>query len=243
MLLLKNLSKKYNDIQALAPVNLSVASGETKVLVGPSGCGKSTFIRLIIGLVESDSGEVHFNDDLLNQENLLSIRRKMGYVIQEGGLFPHLTVRDNITLLSDHLDWNERATAERIKELIDLTHFPVNALDRYPLQLSGGQNQRVSLMRALMLDPDVLLLDEPLGALDPMIRADLQKDLKEIFRSLRKAVIMVTHDINEAGYFADELLLMKDGIVVQRGTIEDMVKNPADEFVTKFIRAQHVITI
>ena len=240
MLRLKNISKKFEDLQAVSSVDLSVAERETKVLVGPSGCGKSTLIRLAIGIIEPDEGEIYFKGDLVTQENLLEIRRKIGYVIQEGGLFPHLTAVQNIRLVAEYLEWSSDRISARIKELAELTHFPVDALERFPLQLSGGQRQRVSLMRALMLDPEVLLLDEPHGALDPMIRADLQEELKEIFSSLGKAVVLVTHDINEAGFFADEILLMKDGKVLQQGSIRELMNNPVDDFVEKFINAQRI---
>lgn len=240
MLRLKNVSKKFDDLQAVSSVDITVSERETKVLVGPSGCGKSTLIRLAIGIIAPDEGEIYFKGDLLTQENLHEIRRNIGYVIQEGGLFPHLTAIENISLVAEYLEWSSDKISARIEVLADLTHFPLDALERFPLQLSGGQRQRVSLMRALMLDPDVLLLDEPLGALDPMIRADLQDELKEIFRSLGKAVILVTHDINEAGFFADEILLMKDGKVLQRGSINDLLNNPVDDFVEKFINAQRI---
>ena len=238
MIQLKNISKNYGKIRALSPVDLTISTGETKVLVGPSGCGKSTLIRLIIGVIKKDSGEVYFDGELIRNDNLMEIRRKTGYVIQDGGLFPHLTVRENVTLLSEYMGWEEKRIEDRLHLLAELTHFPLEALQRFPLQLSGGQKQRVSLMRALMLDPKVLLLDEPLGALDPMIRADLQTELKEIFLSLGKAVVLVTHDINEAGFFADEVVLMKDGKIVQQATIDEMINNPSKEFVSRFINAQ-----
>ncbi|TFB09520.1 ATP-binding cassette domain-containing protein [Candidatus Marinimicrobia bacterium MT.SAG.2] len=238
MLRLKNVSKKFEELQAVSSVDLNLWERETIVLVGPSGCGKSTLIRLAIGIITPDEGEIYFKGELVTPENLMEIRRKIGYVIQEGGLFPHLTAIQNIRLVAEYLDWNPDKINTRIKDLTDLTHFPVDALERFPLQLSGGQRQRVSLMRALMLDPEVLLLDEPLGALDPMIRADLQEELKGIFKSLGKAVLLVTHDINEAGFFADEILLMKDGKVLQQGSIRELLDDPADDFVKKFINAQ-----
>ncbi len=240
MLRLKNVSKKFENLQAVSSVDLTVSERETKVLVGPSGCGKSTLIRLAIGIIEPDEGEIYFKGELVAHENLLEIRRKIGYVIQEGGLFPHLTAVQNIKLVAEYLEWSSNKITARIKELAELTHFPKDALERFPLQLSGGQRQRVSLMRALMLDPEVLLLDEPLGALDPMIKADLQEELRTIFRTLGKAVVLVTHDINEAEFFADELLLMKDGKILQQGSIRELLKNPVDDFVEKFINAQRV---
>jgi osmoprotectant transport system ATP-binding protein len=162
----------------------------------------------------------------------------MGYVIQEGGLFPHLTARSNAALLARHLGWDADRINARVRELTGLVQLSPDRLDQRPGQLSGGQRQRVSLMRALMLDPDVLLLDEPLGALDPMIRADLQDDLRTIFRQLDKTVVLVTHNIGEAGYFGDEIVLLRDGGVVQQGTMHALLDAPASDFVTDFIRAQ-----
>ena len=140
--------------------------------------------------------------------------------------------------MANYLREDAAKTTTRLNELRELTHFPEDGLDRYPAELSGGQRQRVSLMRALMLDPDVLLLDEPLGALDPMIRAGLQEELRDIFRTLSKTVVMVTHDVGEAGYFGDEIVLMRDGRIVQKGSLEDFVKSPVEDFVTQFINAQ-----
>jgi len=162
----------------------------------------------------------------------------MGYVIQEGGLFPHLTARENVILMACHLKWNHQRIEDRLYFLTELTRFPHSGLDRYPVQLSGGQRQRVSLMRALMLEPDLLLLDEPLAALDPMIRADLQADLKEIFTQLNSTVVLVTHDMSEACYFGDEIVLLRAGAIVQTGTPDELIHAPSDPFVTKFIKAQ-----
>jgi osmoprotectant transport system ATP-binding protein len=208
------------------------------VFIGQSGCGKSTILRLIIGLIQADSGSVYFEGTRVTPEIVISLRRKMGYVIQEGGLFPHLTAYDNVALMARYLGWSGEQIRDRLNELRELTHFPPEGLERFPVQLSGGQQQRVSLMRALMLDPDVLLLDEPLGALDPMIRADLQVDLKRIFQALGKTVVLVTHDIAEAGFFGDVITLLRDGRVLQKGTLEELIQSPADAFVTRFINAQ-----
>jgi osmoprotectant transport system ATP-binding protein len=159
-------------------------------------------------------------------------------VIQEGGLFPHLTARENLGLLARYVGQDHERVEERARELCELTRFPIEGLDRYPVQLSGGQRQRVGLMRALMLDPDALLLDEPLGALDPMIRAELQEDLKEIFRARGKTVVLVTHDMGEAAYFADEVVLLRAGRIVQRGEVRALLESPAEAFVSDFVRAQ-----
>jgi osmoprotectant transport system ATP-binding protein len=238
MLELNQISKSYADVSALERCDLSIASGQTTVLIGPSGCGKSTILRLFIGLQTPDEGSIYFGEQLLEPARLPELRQRMGYVIQDGGLFPHLSARDNAALMARHLGWSDERIATRINELAELTHFPTEALDRYPLQLSGGQQQRVSLMRALMLDPEVLLLDEPLGALDPMIRRDLQADLRDIFTSLGKTVLMVTHDLGEAAFFADTVVLLRDGRIVQQGAMAQLLREPADDFVRRFIQAQ-----
>jgi osmoprotectant transport system ATP-binding protein len=231
-------TKAFGPLLALDSVTLSFAPGRTTVLIGPSGCGKSTLLRLIIGLVRPDSGRVVFDGSPVVPAALLAIRKRMGYVIQEGGLFPHLSAEANVTLMARHLAWDSGRIARRLRELADMARFPLDGLVRFPAELSGGQRQRVSLMRALMLDPDVLLLDEPLASLDPMIRADLQTDLKSIFHALKKTVVLVTHDMGEAAFFGDPIVLMREGKVVQAGRIEEFVRSPSEAFVTRFINAQ-----
>jgi osmoprotectant transport system ATP-binding protein len=238
MLELVGVSKTYGRAPALHPIDLKLPPGRTTVLLGPSGCGKSTLLRLMIGLIRPDTGAVLFDGQALTPENALQVRHRIGYVIQDGGLFPHLTARGNVTLMARYLRRDGVSIDKRLAELAELTRFPGDGLERYPAQLSGGQRQRVALMRALMLDPDVLLLDEPLGALDPLIRSDLQGDLKGIFRALGKTVVLVTHDLGEAGFLGDLIVLLRDGRVVQRGTLADLVRAPAEPFVTQFINAQ-----
>jgi osmoprotectant transport system ATP-binding protein len=240
MLELRHVSKSFAATPALRDVTLPIAPAQTTALLGPSGCGKSTILRLMTGLLRPDAGTVLFDGAPLplDAEPLDRLRHRMGYVIQDGGLFPHLTARENVTLLARHLGRSDAGVAERARSLAALVKLPLDALDRYPVQLSGGQRQRVGLVRALFLDPDVLLLDEPLGALDPLIRADLQDDLRAIFRDLGKTVVLVTHDVGEAGYLADSIVLLRDGEVVQRGTVDDLVARPAEPFVERFIRAQ-----
>lgn len=238
MIRLHQVSKSFGELTALHPTNLTVEAGKTLALIGPSGCGKSTLLRLIIGLTQPSTGEIRINDVKVTPENLLQIRRKMGYVIQEGGLFPHLTAAGNVTLMARHTGMAQDAIPKRLGELCELTRFPIEAMNRYPVELSGGQRQRVSLMRALMLDPEVLLLDEPLGALDPMVRADLQADLKLIFKQLGKTVVLVTHDMGEAGYLGDTIVLLREGHIVQQGTLADLRDKPAEPFVSEFLNAQ-----
>ena len=235
---LRGVSKTFGDAAAVHDVDLSIERGKTTVLIGPSGCGKSTLMRLIIGLIEPDRGEIQFDGSQLRLDKIDLVRQRVGYVIQEGGLFPHLTARGNVLLMARHLGRDEKEVHSRLAELCALTRFPENLLDRYPLELSGGQRQRVSLMRALMLSPELLLLDEPLGALDPLVRAALQKDLKEIFARLQQTALLVTHDLAEAAYLGDTIVLMSEGRIVQQGSIADLRDRPASNFVSDFINAQ-----
>ena len=238
MLQLSQVSIRYGDAQALYETDLRVPDGETLVLIGPSGCGKSTLLRLITGLVQPDSGTISFAGKALTPATLMQARRRMGYVIQEGGLFPHLSVRDNVTVMARYPRRDAGWIETRLAELARLVQLPAALMPRFPAELSGGQRQRVSLMRALMLDPDLLLLDEPLGALDPMIRYQLQQELRTIFAELGKTVVLVTHDIAEAAFFGQTLVLMRDGRIVQTGSFRDLARNPAEAFVEEFISAQ-----
>ncbi|MFO0844758.1 MAG: ATP-binding cassette domain-containing protein [Gemmataceae bacterium] len=234
MLQLSGVSKSYRGVIAVHPTDLEVQAGQTTVLIGPSGCGKSTLLRLMVGLVQPDAGRVLFQGTPMTPASARDLRRQIGFVVQDGGLFPHLTARGNVTLMARHLG---RPT-DRLAELVELTRFPADKLDLYPAQLSGGQKQRVSLMRALMLDPALLLLDEPFAALDPLIRYELQADLRGVFRQLKKTVVLVTHDLAEAGYLGDEVVLMQAGRVVQKASYRDLIERPTDEFVTRFVTAQ-----
>jgi osmoprotectant transport system ATP-binding protein len=235
---LRGLTKSFSGQLALAPTDLDFLTGRTTALIGPSGCGKSTLLRLIIALLEPDDGKIFFEETEITDATAPAARQRIGYVIQEGGLFPHLNARENVLLMARHLKWPPAEMERRLEELCALSQFPREALSRYPAQLSGGQRQRVSLMRALMLSPRLLLLDEPLGALDPLVRAKLQSDLKEIFSGLQQTAILVTHDMGEAAYLADEIVLMHEGRVVQRGRAADFRERPANEFVRQFINAQ-----
>ena len=242
--LLSGATKAYGGVRVLGPVDLAVEEGTTTLLLGPSAGGKSTLLRLLNGLVRPDAGTVLFRGAPPDR----AMRPQMGYVIQGGGLFPHLTAADNVALLARWLGWDGPRVERRMAELQDLVRLPAAALPRFPAQLSGGQAQRVALMRALMLDPPVLLLDEPLGALDPITRFDLQQDLREVFARLRKTVVLVTHDLAEAEFFAAATggpdaregiaVLLRDGRIVQRGSIDELVRTPADPFVARFVQAQ-----
>jgi osmoprotectant transport system ATP-binding protein len=240
---IEDLRKSYDGTVALDVDRLAVEPRATLALIGPSGCGKSTLLRLIVGLLAPDRGKVTVAGTRMEPATRRRLQLRMGYVIQEGGLFPHLTAEDNIVLVARDASWERGKIAARVEELLELTQIPRTLLSRYPTQLSGGQRQRVALMRALMMDPDVLLLDEPLTALDPMIRSDLQRELRRVFERLRKTVLFVTHDIAEAAYIAGELAIMRAGKVLQRGSLRDLVRNPADPFVTEFIRAQRLLDV
>jgi len=238
ILQLVSVSKSFGGAAALHETSLDVATARTTVLLGPSGCGKTTALRLMLGLVPPDTGRVLFRQAPLDERALRQARAHMGYVVQDGGLFPHLTALDNVRLMARFLGWTDVRVHTRVAELAELVRLPGSALARFPHELSGGQRQRVALMRALMLDPELLFLDEPLGALDPLVRAELQDDLVAIFQRLGKSVVLVTHDLAEAALFGHVLVLLQDGRVVQRGTLEDLVRRPASPFVTRFVRAQ-----
>jgi osmoprotectant transport system ATP-binding protein len=226
----------------VGPVDLAVARGETVALIGESGSGKSTLLRLLLGLLSPDAGEVRFGGEPIRGDDP-AFRRRVGYVVQGGALFPHLTAAGNAALVARHLRWAPERIARRLAELTALTRLPPDALDRFPHALSGGQAQRVSLARALFLDPELLLLDEPLGALDPLTRADLQLDLRRAFDDLGKTVVFVTHDLAEAAFFSRRLVLLRDGRIVQEGALEDLARAPAEPFVARFVSAQRRLVL
>ena len=238
MLEFDQVSKRFGSIQAVDHVTLKCATGRTTALLGPSGCGKSTLLRLAVGLLWPDAGSVKFEGQTLDASRVIEARRHIGYVIQEGGLFPHLNVFSNVALMAQYLRWDAEKVRTRFEKLRELVKLPESVGMRYPNELSGGQRQRVSLMRALMLDPQLLLLDEPLGALDPMIRRDLQRDLAELFKELGKTVVIVTNDIAEAGTLAETLVLLQAGHIVQEGSLEDLIERPASAFVKDFVETQ-----
>ena len=238
MITLERVAKTYGAHTALSPTTLEMDQGKTTVLIGPSGCGKSTVLRMIVGLVRPDAGRVVIGDEALRADNVGRLRHRIGYVIQEGGLFPHLNAEDNVALLARFLKRDPDWIAGRLQALADLMRIPAALLARFPGDLSGGQRQRIGIMRALMLDPPVLLFDEPLSALDPITRFELQDELKRIFAGLAKTVVLVTHDMNEAAHFGDSLVMMRDGRIVQQGTLADLLERPAEGYVRDFIRAQ-----
>lgn len=237
---LRGALKRYGPDAAVGPIDLAVQAGRTLALIGPSGAGKSTLLRLMLGLLRPDQGEVRLGGVPLDPEDDAA-RRRYGYVVQGGGLFPHLTAGGNAALVARHLRWDRRRIAARLEALSALARLPADVWDRFPAELSSGQAQRVSLVRALFLDPDLLLLDEPLGALDPITRAELQQDLRAAFQRLGKTVVLVTHDLAEAAFFGDELALLRGGRLVQVGALADLVRAPAEPFVARFVHAQRAL--
>lgn len=241
MFTLQEASKGFQGVAALQRVSVDFPTHTVSALIGSSGSGKSTLLRLLLGLESPDSGQVLIDGVRLENANRLALRRRIGYVIQDGGLFPHLSVRENLALLPRHLRWSKQQIDARAQELAVLMQLPLPLLQRYPSELSGGQRQRVAIMRALVTDPPALLLDEPLGALDPLVRFDLQEALKQLFATLGKTVVLVTHDLLEAAFLAPRLLLMHEGRIVQDGSLEDLRERPADGFVRRFVTAQRAL--
>lgn len=240
---LADVAVRYGTVEALAPTSLTIRTGETLLLLGPSGSGKSTLLRTLAGLTPF-TGDVRFEGAPVGAWRQL--RRRLGYVIQDGGLFPHLTARGNVTLMAREVGWQLERIAVRLDELGALTGLETGQLDRFPGELSGGQRQRVALMRALMLDPEVLLLDEPLSALDPITRARLAEELRGIIARLGKTVVMVTHSLGEARFFARDretsrALLMRDGRIVQQGSLSELAEKPAESFVAEFLAAEEAM--
>jgi len=234
VIVLRHVTKRFGSHVALDDISLTVEPGRTHVLLGSSGSGKSTILKIVLGLLRPDAGEVHVNGNAPGRALMVQI----GYVVQGGALYPHLTGARNVTLPARAAGWSLERQTTRLQALAALVELEPELLRRYPHELSGGQAQRVSLMRALMLDPPILLLDEPLGALDPIIRASLQNQLVRIFAELSKTVVLVTHDLREAFVFGAAITLLSEGRVVQQGTLADLAHHPADPFVSEFLSAQ-----
>ena len=237
MLTLRDVCKSYDAEIVLGPLDLSLPPRRRTLLVGPSGSGKSTLLRLCAGLIAPDAGQLLVAGEPLRRADLTAFRRRLGYVIQEGGLFPHLRAARNVTLVARELGWSASRRRERVGELAELVQLPPALLDRYPHELSGGQRQRVALMRALMLGPELLLLDEPLGALDPLTRRRLQDELLALLERLRCTVLMVTHDLGEAVHLGEHLVVLHQGRIAQADTPAAVLARPAAGFVADFVTA------
>src|SRR6202050_1209171 len=241
MLTLQNIYKTFEGKPVLTDVNLNVPKGSTHALIGSSGSGKTTLMRITLGLIPFDRGYVKINDQALLSFSPVEWADRIGYVPQDGGLFPHITGFENVSLIAKLRGWNQRKIESRVEELRKLVGLEAPLLRQFPFELSGGQQQRVAIMRAAMMDPQVMLLDEPMAALDPLIRRSLQQELKSIFQRLGKTVLMVTHDLGEAVFLAEQITLLHEGKVVQTGTYRELFQTPADPFVTAFINAQRTL--
>lgn len=237
MIEVKNISKMIGKKTILDDVSLKIEDGSFVVLIGPSGCGKTTTLKLINKLIEPTKGEVFINNKPISKESSISLRRNIGYVIQSVGLFPHMTIRENIELIPKlKKEKTEKEIEEKIIELMNMVGLnPKEFLDKYPSELSGGQQQRIGLVRAIATDAEIILMDEPFSALDPITRTQLQEWLYSLQEELKKTIIFVTHDMDEALKLADKICIMKDGKVQQYDTVENLLRNPANEFVKNFI--------
>ncbi len=238
MIQLEKVSKEYNNTKAVDNISLEVKEGETVVLLGTSGCGKTTTLRMINRLAEPTSGKIAVNGQNIQEQQAEKMRRGIGYVLQHHGLFPHYTVAENIAIVPNLLKWNKDKINSRTKELLEKLQLPETFANVYPAQLSGGQQQRVGLARALAAYPPVLLMDEPLGALDPVTRADIRKEFGTLDELKRKTILMVTHDVQEAFELGDRICLMDKGKIVQIGKATDLLFNPASDFVSSFLKEQ-----
>ncbi|ATH94845.1 glycine/betaine ABC transporter ATP-binding protein [Bacillus glycinifermentans] len=242
MLKLENVSKVYKGgKKAVNGIHLDIAKGEFICFIGPSGCGKTTTMKMINRLIEPTSGSIYIDGENIMTQDAVKLRRKIGYVIQQIGLFPHMTIQENISLVPKLLKWPQEKRKERARDLLQLVDMGPEYLDRYPHELSGGQQQRIGVLRALAAGPPLILMDEPFGALDPITRDTLQEEFKKLQKTLNKTIVFVTHDMDEAIKLADRIVILKDGGIVQVGTPDDILRYPANDFVEDFIGKDRLI--
>ena len=236
MIELKNVKKTFENTEVLKDVNLKIEKGELVVLIGPSGCGKTTTLKMLNKLIKPTSGKIYINGEDISKKDSIKLRRNIGYVIQQTGLFPHMTVGDNIGLIPYLEGWEDEKIRNKTIELLEMVGMePKKYIDRYPNELSGGQQQRIGVARAFATNPEIILMDEPFSALDPITRNQLQDELFNIQEKMKKTIVFVTHDMDEALKLADKICIMKDGIVLQYDTPENILKNPSHGFVEEFI--------
>ncbi|GGB06919.1 ABC transporter ATP-binding protein [Puia dinghuensis] len=242
MIVVKNISKRFNMHNAVDNISFTVGQGENVVFLGTSGSGKTTLLKMINRLIEPDCGEILIDGRSIVDQRPEHLRRGIGYVFQNNGLFPHYTIEENIAIVPRLLGWNRDRIAPRVISLMEKLRLPpAQYLNAYPNELSGGQQQRVGIARALAADPPVLLMDEPFGALDPITRASVKKDFKELDELRSKTIILVTHDVQEAFELADRIFLMDGGRIIQEGKPEDMFDRPATQYVKDFFEGQRYI--
>jgi osmoprotectant transport system ATP-binding protein len=237
----KNINKVINGKTILHDINIKIEKGELVTFIGPSGCGKTTTLKMINKLIEFTSGDILIDGNRIQEEDTIKLRRSMGYVIQQTGLLPHLTVKENIELIPSIEKLPKEKVDEKTKELLELVDMkPEDYLDKYPSELSGGQQQRVGIARAFAMDPEIILMDEPFSALDPVTRNQLQDEVFNIQQNIKKTIVFVTHDMDEALKLADKICIMESGRVVQFDTPENILRNPANDFVKNFIGANRI---
>ncbi len=236
MIQFSNISKSFKTKKILKDVTFTIETGNLVAIIGESGCGKTTLLKMINRLIKPSSGSIQIDgEDILSLDEV-SLRRKIGYVIQQTGLFPHMTIKENIEIIPKILKVDSAHITENTKKLMNMVGLDYeDFVDRYPTELSGGQQQRVGVARAFANDPDVILMDEPFSALDPMTRSDLQDELVELQSKLKKTIVFVTHDMDEAIKIADKICIMREGCVLQYDTPENILKNPIDEYVSNFV--------
>lgn len=236
---LQQVTKKYDELFAVEQLDLDLQGGELLILIGPSGSGKTTTLRMINRLIEPDDGVITINDHDIMEFDPVRLRRNIGYVIQDIGLFPHMTIKENIGLVPRLEGWSDQEISDRVKHLLDFVSLPPESfMDRYPAQLSGGQQQRVGLARALAMDPPLLLMDEPFGALDPILRKQLQDEFNVIKQEIGRTILFVTHDIDEAFKLGDRIGIMSDARLIQIGTPEELILHPENELVSDIVDAK-----
>ncbi len=241
MIKITDLTKEFNNgaVKAVDSISFTLEKGEIGSIIGTSGCGKTTTLKMINRLIEPTSGTIMVGEKKANTEDAVTWRREIGYVIQKAGLLPHLTVFENISLLSQILKKDQNYMNNRVEELMTTVNLPFESFkDRYPIELSGGQQQRVGIARALMEDPPIMLMDEPFGALDPITRNSMHQEFWELNQRLKKTILMVTHDMDEAFKLSNKIILMNKGKIIQVGVKEDFIERPANEFVRDFIQGQ-----
>ncbi|MEM1134775.1 MAG: ABC transporter ATP-binding protein [Bacteroidota bacterium] len=241
MIEVKNLTKNYNGKPAVAHVSFTVSEGEKLILLGTSGSGKTTTLKMLNRLIEPDTGKIFINRQNIYTKPVEELRRKIGYVIQHTGLFPHYTVAENIKLVPELLGWKPKAMIEKVAELMEMLKLPAEMQSSYPDELSGGQKQRVGLARALAADPPLILLDEPFGALDPVTREHLQDEFLALEYLASKTMVMVTHDVAEAVKLGDKICLMSEGRIIQMGKAHELLFEPANDFVVSFFNPQRFL--
>ncbi|EGA88603.1 glycine betaine/L-proline ABC transporter, ATPase subunit [Planococcus donghaensis MPA1U2] len=242
MIRFENVTKRFSDgTEALKDISLVLPTHQLTAIIGPSGCGKTTLMKMINKLEKPTEGSIYIDEKPINDMDEVQLRRSIGYVIQRIGLFPHMTISDNVALVPKLLEWSKEKKEERVRELLQLVGLdPEVYMERYPLELSGGQQQRVGVVRALAGDPNIVLMDEPFSALDPISREQLQDELRNLQQTINKTIVFVTHDMDEALKIADTIIVMRAGKVEQTGTPQQLIDNPANEFVQNFIGIERI---